>query len=424
MSIAIIGGGITGLTTAYELTKYGNAVTIFEKEKTVGGLARGYKKPSWQWHLEYTYHHLFTNDTAIINLAKDLKLKDDLLVKRPITATLWNSTVYQLDSLSSLLSFPGLSFAGKLRTGIFLASMKVNPIWKPLEWITAKHIAITLGGKEGWQTIWEPLMVGKFGEYADRIAASWLWARIVKRTPKLIYFRGGFHTFITTLENAIQKRGGTIITNARITSIQRFNNEFSIMYNKKQALFDKVLLTIPTPLALSLTKDLDPQAYRDQFQIPHLHAQVLVLETATPILNDIYWLNITDRSFPFLAVVAHTNFIDPSYYGGKHLTYIGNYLPSDHSFLSMNTQNLLKIFTPYIQKLNPTFSPRKANATLFIGPFAQPVHELRYSRRAPTIRTPIPNLYFANMDAIFPWDRGTNYAVELGQIAAKEMMKT
>lgn len=424
MSIGIIGGGITGLTAAYELAKRGYAVTVFEKEATVGGLARGYKNPSWRWHLEYTYHHLFTNDTAIIALSKDLGLEHDLLVRRPITATLWNNTMYQLDSVSSLLSFPGLSLAGKLRTGMFVASMKVNPWWKPLETITAKQIAIALGGKEGWQRIWEPLMTGKFGEYADRVAASWLWARIVKRTPELIYFRGGFHTFITTLETAIRTHGGRIITNAKIYSIRRVKNGFCITRKNKRESFDKVLLTIPTSIALSLTKDLDPQTYRDQLEIPHLHAQVLILETTTPIINDVYWLNITDRSFPFLAIVAHTNFMDASEYGGKHLTYIGNYLPDKHPFLSMTTRELLRTFAPFIQKLNPTFSPSKTNAKLFIGPFAQPVHELRYSRRAPRIQTPIPNLYLANMDAIFPWDRGTNYAVELGQTAAKIISKT
>ena len=46
MNIAIIGGGLTGLTAAYELLKYGHQVTVFEKEKTLGGLAGGFKPAS------------------------------------------------------------------------------------------------------------------------------------------------------------------------------------------------------------------------------------------------------------------------------------------------------------------------------------------------------------------------------------------
>ena len=41
MRVAIIGGGITGLTAAYELTKRGINVTVFEKDEYLGGLSNG-----------------------------------------------------------------------------------------------------------------------------------------------------------------------------------------------------------------------------------------------------------------------------------------------------------------------------------------------------------------------------------------------
>jgi hypothetical protein len=86
----------------------------------------------------------------------------------------------------------------------------------------------------------------------------------------------------------------------------------------------------------------------------------------------------------------------------------------------MDKDTLLKRFVPFIQKINSSFSPPSSviNSYLFTAPNAQPVHTLHYSRRAPTIKTPVPGLYLANMDSIYPWDRGTNYAVELGENAA------
>jgi len=49
---------------------------------------------------------------------------------------------------------------------------------------------------------------------------------------------------------------------------------------------------------------------------------------------------------------------------------------------------------------------------------------VNHSRSIPAIKTPIPELYFASMSQVYPWDRGTNFAVEIGRRAARNMIKT
>ncbi len=411
MDIAIIGGGITGLTAAYELGKCGHIVTIFEREAYLGGLAYGFKQKNWDWHLEGAYHHMFTNDDAIITIAHELGIGDKLIYKRPVTANLLPGGVMaQLDSPFNLLRFPGLSPADKIRTGLLAAFCKAYPFWQTLEGTTAKQFFTLVGGLAGWRTIWEPLMTGKFGPYADTIAASWLWARIHKRTPTLIYIEGGFQTLVNALAEAIGKQGGTIKLN---TSVKTLDSSF-----------DKTLITTPTPIANILVPGI---ASKESLTIPHLHAQVLILETQNPVLDATYWLSVTDRAFPFLAVVAHTNYMDSSHYGGNHITYIGNYLPDGHKYLKMNKAQLLKEFLPYIQQIGNCLPAGEAgklkieNCFLFTAPYAQPVHQIHYSKKAPRLETQIPGVFLANMDSIYPWDRGTNYAVELGQRAAAAM---
>lgn len=400
MNIAVIGAGFTGLSAAYELGKRGHKVTVFEKEKHLSGLAYGFRQSNWDWYVEGGYHHWFTNDNAMFGLIKELGLSKKIIIKRPITANYWNGKIYQFDSPMHLLRFPGLSMIDKLRTGALLAFLKANPFWKPLESITAKEFFLRFGGRNAWKILWEPLMVGKFGTYADSVAASWLWARIKKRTPRLAYIEGGFHTVVEALEKAIKKQGGTIKTHIELKALPKG--------------FDKILLTVPTPVA---KKFIDLQVD----DIPHLHAQTLILETKEPILKDTYWLNVTDRSFPFLAVVAHTNFMDKKYYGGNHITYFGNYLPQDHPYLSMTKEQLLKTFLPFIQRISLNSKLSILNSFLFVGPFAQPVHQLHYSKIAPKLSPLTSHLFLANLDSIYPWDRGTNYAVELGKKVADLM---
>lgn len=409
MKIAIVGGGFTGLTAAYELTKAGHSVTVFEKEKSLGGLAWGFKPAhrrvgensqagEWDWYLEGGYHHWFTNDHEILELIGELGLRDKLIIKRPITANYYKGKIYPFDSPAHLFTFPYLSLFDKLRTAGLLAFCKVNPFWNLLEAVTAKDFFITIGGIQAWDVLWGPLMYGKFGEYADSVPASWLWARIKKRTQSLMYIEGGFHTVVVALEKSILKHGGKIITGKTLNSTPEG--------------YDRVLLTIPSPVAAKLIPGiLTPR-------VSHLHAQTLIVETDKPILQNIYWLNIADRSFPFLAVVAHTNFMDPSHYGGHHLTYVGNYLPQNHPYLSMTKEQLLKKFLPFMKRLSPTSRFTLYASYLFVGPFAQPVHQLHYSQLAPKLKTNVRGLYLANLDSVYPWDRGTNYAVKLGQKAA------
>lgn len=420
MEIAIIGGGLTGLSAAYTLSKAGHMVTIFEKELFLGGLAQGFRHQTWKWHIESAYHHLFTNDRSILSLIDELGLHDKLIIKRPVTSTLWNTHMYQLDSPISLFTFPGLSLISKIRTAVVLAFLKFFPFWQQLEKITAEHLLISIGGVQAFKTIWKPLLYGKFSTFAPRVSASWFWARIVKRTPSLCYIKGGFHTLIEALQHTIKIQQGTILTSTTIDSITNLpSKKVRITWKHTQKTFDRLLVTTPTPVAKRLIPKLSSSYIKGLDSIPHLTAQVLILETNVPLLNTVYWLNVTDQTFPFLAVVAHTNFMDPKYYGGKHLTYVGNYLPQGHPYLSMTKKQLLQKFKPYINRLSPHTKYEIRNTFLFTAPFAQPVHELHYSQKIPSIQTPLPNIYMANMDYIYPWDRGTNYAVELGQKAAK-----
>jgi len=228
MKIAIIGGGFTGLTAAYELTKAGHKVTLFERDDHLGGLAYGFRTKNWAWHLEAAYHHLFTNDRAIIGLIHELGLSDRLIIKRPITANLYKGKTYQFDSPAHLLKFPFLSVPDKLRTAALAAFCKLYPFWQTLEGITAKQFFTTVGGARAWEVIWEPLMTGKFGHLDSTIAASWLWARIHKRTPSLAYIEGGFQTLILALEKAIKTREGTIKTGIAIDSIRKNRSSFVV----------------------------------------------------------------------------------------------------------------------------------------------------------------------------------------------------
>ena len=90
--IALIGGGIGGLTAGYYLSKKGHRVTIFEKESFLGGLAGGFKMEGE--NLEKLYHHFFKTDKDLINLLKEVGLEKKIIWNKSSTGLYWKSKMY------------------------------------------------------------------------------------------------------------------------------------------------------------------------------------------------------------------------------------------------------------------------------------------------------------------------------------------
>jgi protoporphyrinogen oxidase len=414
MKIAIIGAGFTGLSAAYQMTKNGHTVTILEKDSQPGGLAVGYQEKGWDWTLEAFYHHWFTNDKAILDLAKELNYP--VLIKRPQTSSLIDNKIYQLDSPSTLLTFQKLSLSQRLQMALALAPLRFNPFWKPLERITATSYLKKTIGQKAYQILWEPLLIGKFGKSADTISLAWFWARISKRTTNLAYPEGGFLRFAERIEQAVKENGGIIHYNTSVQNISEKNGKVSL---GKYGTFDKVIVTLPSFAFLKIASKL-PESYKKSLmQLKGLGAIILIMRLKKPFFKDnTYWLSVCDTKAPILAIVEHTNFMDSKNYNNEHLVYMGHYLPPDHPYFTMNEEQLLKTFDQFLKKLNPEYKKSLIGLKKFAVPFAQPIIPINYSKMIPPFETPLKNVYLANMQQVYPWDRGTNYAVELGKKVA------
>lgn len=421
MKIGIIGAGFTGLSAAQILASHGYSVTIFEKETSPGGLAAGFKDKSWKWPLEKYYHHLFTSDSSILDLAK--KVKQKIIFIKPKTSTYIDRKKYQLDSPLSLLRFPLLSIKDRIKTGVTLGFLRFNTNWHILEEKTSYNFIRKYAGKKSWKIIWEPLFMGKFGKYYKKISAVWFWARIKKRSQFLGYPDGGFTSLINKIENNIRNNNGKFFLNTLVKKITKINNKFQIITNNGVYYFDKVICTLPSSSFLKITKNLPVRYINKLSQLKNLSAFNLVLSMKNYFLKDgTYWLNVNESKYPFLALVEHTNFINKEMYGNQTILYIGNYLENNHRHLKYTKDSLVKEFIPYLKKINPGFSKKDINKIWFFKTScAQPIVDLEFSKNIPSFITPIKGLYLANIEQTYPWDRGVNYAVELGQRIVSEI---
>ncbi len=429
--VAIIGGGIAGLSAAYDLARQDQyRVMVYESNSSLGGLAAGFKgHENWEWPLEHFYHHLFTNDDAIIGLTRELGLSALLEVHSPITAFHIQGKNYPLDSPMRVLQFPLLSIVDRLRMGMVIAYLRYHPSrpWRHFDKLVADEWLARWMGDKAYQTLWQPMLQGKFGAHYRDVNLAWFWARIYKRTPKLAYYRGGFQAFVDGLAGAVQQLGVAVQTDARVQRICPDADGGLVVEVAGQApiTYDVVLSTVGPGLMKQLTPDL-PADYLGQLTaLRSMGAVVTTIALKRQLMTDIYWANISKREgLPFLALVEHTNIIDPVHYGGEHLIYIGDYLDTDHRYFEMDADALLAEFVPYLTRFNPEFRPdRITGAWTHKAKYAQPVPPVGYAEMIPDIRTPLPGLYFASMSQVYPWDRGTNYAVEIGRDVAKMIVE-
>lgn len=424
MKIAILGGGFAGLTAAYYLNKNGHEATLFEKEEVLGGLAAGFYAPGWEWPLERAYHHLFTNDTDILNFAKEIGF-NGFMYKSLETASLYkvdnNYRIIPVDSPQGLLTFPLMSMISRLRTGLTAAFFKLTPKFSLYETYTAAELLKKMSGKEAWEVFWGPLMRKKFGKYAEKILASFIWTRVNKRTKDLIYIKGGFQTFLNYIEDVLNKKKVKILKGYQVLSITKKKEAFTLRYLKngeekeQTETFDGVISTLPTAIMTKVTSELFPQSYLDGFKkLEYMHAVNLILETEKPVHAKTYWLSCCVPEFPFLVTLQHTNLIDKKHYGNKHVLYVGNYVDADSKLLKMNKEETIDFLVPYLKKFSAN-EIKITNSFHFKAGFAQPIFDKKFVENKPDFETPVKRFYIANLDMTYPYDRGTNYAVALGK---------
>jgi protoporphyrinogen oxidase len=425
MRTAVIGAGIGGLAAAYDLAKAGRKVTIIEASDQVGGLAGGFKDPRWDWSVEKYYHHWFATDRHMIGLIDELGLSAKVLFPRPYTAVYHEGHFYPLDSPMAVLRFPGLSFADRLRLGAVVAFLRLLPDGRPLEGETADSWMRRWVGPRAYESLWEPMLVGKFGDHYRQVNMAWLWARFKARTPRLGTFEGGFQVFADMFADRLLELGVSLRLNTPVRGIEPLQGgELSLVLPEEQAVFDQCLATV-SPKMLSRMAPSLSKLYLDKLlALKSMGAVVLILALKRKLSEGgIYWHNLPKGAgFPFLALVEHTNYLPPAHFGGDHIVYCGDYLDPDHEYFSLSKEELLNRFLPVLPRFNLEFDPSWVRKSwLFRTPYAQPVPERNHSQVIPDIKTPIPNLWYASMSQVYPWDRGTNYAVEIGRRAARDM---
>ena len=435
MRVGIIGGGAAGLAAAYELTSQGHYAEVFEVAPFLGGQASTFDVGGGR--LERGYHHLFVSDTAITELINELGLGHKLAWLESKVGLYHSGRIWDFATPLDLLRFKPLSLGQRIRLGLWTFALQKTRNWQKFEGVTAQDWLTRHLGQEIYQTIWEPLLRGKFGEFYNQVSMAWLWGKIYLRVAsrrnalqkeRLGYPMGSFGEVFDRLEERIIQQGGAVHLSSRVSRVVVDDGvavglEVQLSGQEPEVKsYDAVIATTPSYVFTRLVPQM-PQDYLDKLvNVRYLSAVLMILTLDRP-LSGKYWLNVADRTLPFVGVIEHTNMIDPALYGGRHIVYLTNYTPRESDLYQKSDSELLEDFIPHLQKINPDFDRswiqeyyhHKVDG-------AQPIIGVNYSREIPDHRTPFKHLYLANTTQIYPEDRGTNYSVRMGRQVAQLLL--
>jgi len=427
----VIGGGFAGLSCAYDLARAGEAVTVLEAEPTVGGLAGAFETDGER--LDRFYHHWFINDREVMTLIDELGMSEQVVTNPTNTGVFYANKIFKLSSPKDLLTFTALPFLDRIRLGLLTLRARRIDDWMELEGVLASDWLRCLGGDTVYRVVWEPLLKGKFGPYADSVSAVWFWNKLKLRggsrgkggEEQLAYMKGSFARLAETLAGTIKASGGTVRTNSTVTHIApiedggwRCEGPWGVLEG------DRVVATTALPLVADMVEGWAPSDYLERLRAIDYLANVCLILRLDRSLSSTYWLNVNDTSFPYVGVIEHTNFETADNYGGDHVVYLSKYLPHTDELYLMDDAAVLEFSIPHLQRMFPEFDRGWIRAFhVWRARWSQPVVERHYSKMIPPADGPAPGFHLCSMAQIYPEDRGTNYAIREGRHMARTLLE-
>ncbi len=308
-TVAVLGGGISGLSTAWYLKKKGFEVTLFEAQEDTGGVIRSVSN---QYSVfDFGPNTIRDKTGSISEMIEDLGIEDEAFSMSEGSKTRFivrNGELKKIKQNPISFLFSGvLSWKGK-------KELFSEPIRKSLKSDSDESIGSFLErriGKEAVEYLADPFfsgiyagdlyslskkkLIGKLADFEQEygsISRGFLKSRKEKRSfkPKVISFKKGIQQLTDKLTECLQDS----ILHEEIKSLQILESNLKVRTTGKDYTFDKVVSCLPAYVLKEVLKTNDQKLENSLSEIsysPMLSTQLLFKKED---------LNLPENGFGFL----------------------------------------------------------------------------------------------------------------------------
>jgi zeta-carotene desaturase len=313
--VAVVGGGLAGLSAACALAESGLQVTLFERRPYLGGRASSYQHPSTGEVVDNCQHVLLGCCTNLLEFYRRLGVEDKIrwydrmTFIEPggrtsvISPSFWPAPLH---TAPAFLRAACLGFTDKLAIAAAMAALAPNTFRDKgesfLQWLK-RHGQTDRAIERFWKTV----LVSALNEDVDRVSVPYA-AQVMRESflKSREAGRMGVPTVpLTDLYNVageyVERRGGRVSFRANVESFRADFSGVKLLLDEADASFDFVVLAVPFDVLarmLPLTSAGDPLrqtlAQFESSPITGVHLwfdrQITGLEHAVLLDRTIQWM--------------------------------------------------------------------------------------------------------------------------------------
>ena len=405
-SIAVLGGGISGLTCALRLAQEGKCVTLIEGSDQLGGLGTFFDHDGRMF--EKFYHCMLPSDGPLLRVLETLGIRDDVYWKPTTFAYAHQGRFFPLNTALDLLKFAPLRFLDRIRVGITgLYGRLVSD--KGLDDVTTVKWLTRLSGARAFAKFWQPMLEAKFGDRYHDVPALWFWTRFNREKGESKgeckgYIKGGYKHITDTFARVLRGHGGTIRLKTAVRQMDLDDEgRVAITTDASVEKFDQVVVTLPTPQVEKLIG-------------PAMRREMPALDTSTDyqgVINCLlflkkpltphYWVATPESEHPFDGVVETSTLTDTADRGKRHVVYLTKYLHRDDERFAASDDCIRAYWIPALKNLFPQLQDEDIETSfVFRAPFVEPIYKLGQMKLRPPEELVANKVYLANTAQVYP----------------------